>query len=150
MWRRTLMRYFAFVAIANLVWETAQLPLYTSWRTGSIGALAFAVLHCTAGDILIALAALTLALALVGRETWPKDTYAQVTAIATVIGVGYTIYSEWLNTVVRQSWGYMAAMPTLPLVGTGLSPLAQWLILPPLGLWWSRRSALQNRSRTKL
>lgn len=139
MWRRVLIRYLGFIAVANLVWEVAQLPLYTIFQTGRPGALAFAVVHCTAGDVLIALAALALALALVGRDTWPADAYVQVAAAATVIGVGYTVYSEWLNTGVRQSWAYAPAMPTLPLLGTGLAPVAQWLVLPLLGFWWARR-----------
>lgn len=139
-WRRVLVRYLCFIAVANLAWETVQLPLYTIWQTGSPGELTFAVVHCTAGDVLIALAALTLALALVGRDTWPTETYVRVAAIATALGVGYTLYSEWLNTEVRQSWAYAPAMPTLPLLRTGLAPVAQWLVLPPLGFWWVRRA----------
>lgn len=139
-WRQCLLRYLGATAIANLAWEIAQLPLYTIWQTGTLGALSFAVLHCTAGDVLIALAAATLALALFGRDTWPKETYVCVAVVATVLGFGYTLYSEWLNTAVRQSWAYAPAMPTLPLVRTGLAPAAQWLIIPPIAFWWARRS----------
>jgi hypothetical protein len=134
------MRYLAMIAAANLVWEFAQLPLYTIWQTGSRGELAFAALHCTAGDILIALAAVTLALALCGNDAWPRAGYLRVAATATVVGLGYTLYSEWLNTAVRQSWAYAAAMPTLPLLRTGLAPVAQWLIVPPLAFWWAGHS----------
>jgi hypothetical protein len=139
-WRRVFVRYLGFIAAANLAWEIVQLPLYRIWQTGSTGEIAFAVAHCTGGDVLIALAAVTLALAGVGRDTWPAETYVRVAAVATVIGLGYTTYSEWLNTEVRQSWAYASSMPTLPLLGTGLAPLAQWLILPPLGFWLVRRS----------
>jgi hypothetical protein len=61
-------------------------------------------------------------------------------ALTVAIGLGYTVFSEWLNTVVRQSWAYAAAMPTVR-VGTleiGLAPLAQWLVVPPLALAWDR------------
>jgi hypothetical protein len=44
----------AAVAIGNLAWEFAQMPHYTLWRTGSPGEIAFAVLHCTVGDVVIA------------------------------------------------------------------------------------------------
>jgi hypothetical protein len=138
-WRRVVIRYLSFIGVANLAWETAQLPLYTIWQTGSPGELAFAVVHCTAGDVLIAAAALMLAMALVGRDTWPTEAYVQVAVVATTIGVGYTLYSEWLNTAVRQSWAYAPAMPTLPLIRTGLVPVVQWLVLPPLGFWVVRR-----------
>jgi hypothetical protein len=34
------------------------------------------------------------------------------------------------NTVVRRSWTYAERMPTLPLFGTGLAPLMQWITVP--------------------
>lgn len=145
MWRRVITRYLVFIALSNLVWEVAHLPLYTIWQTGSSGALVFAALHCTGGDILIALADLTLALIVFGRNTWPIETYFRVAAFATLIGVGYTLYSEWLNTEVRQSWAYTSAMPRLPLLGTGLSPIAQWILLPVIGFWWARRPLFHKR-----
>jgi hypothetical protein len=150
MWHQVLLRYLAFTVVAHLVWETAQLPLYAIWTTGSWAILVFAVVHCTGGDVVIALTSLLLASVLVGRKTWPADNHGQVIIAATTIGVGYTVYSEWVNTVVRASWWYAEAMPRLPRLGTGLSPVAQRMILPPLGLWWSRRSVLRSRSRTEL
>jgi hypothetical protein len=54
-------------------------------------------------------------------------------------GLAYTIFSEWLNTEIRDSWAYTEWMPTLPLIGYGLAPFAQWLLVPPLALWWARR-----------
>jgi hypothetical protein len=31
---------------------------------------------------------------------------------AILFGLGYTVFSEWLNTQVRQSWSYTEAMPS--------------------------------------
>jgi hypothetical protein len=31
-------------------------------------------------------------------------------------------------------------MPTLPLLRTGLAPIAQWLIVPPLAFWLMQRT----------
>jgi hypothetical protein len=42
------------------------------WSTGSFGEMAFAVAHCTLGDVMIAGLALLSALALFGRPCWPK------------------------------------------------------------------------------
>ena len=41
---------------AMFAWEVLQLPLYTLGRDGTAWEIAFAILHCTAGDALIALA----------------------------------------------------------------------------------------------
>ena len=128
--RSVFLRYLAVAAGANLVWETAQIPLYTIWSTGNAGEIAFAVVHCTAGDVLIAAASLLLALLLAGRAPWPRS--LRVIAAATILGVAYTVFSEWLNVSVRGSWSYGAMMPVVPPLGTGLAPLLQWVIIPPL------------------
>ena len=127
--RSVLFRYLVVAASANLVWETAQIPLYTIWKTGSASEIAFALVHCTAGDVLITVAALLLALLLAGRVAWPRSRGLPVIAAAIILGVAYTIFSEWLNVSVRGSWTYAAIVPPL---GTGLSLLLQWLIIPPL------------------
>jgi len=42
------------------------------------------------------------------------------------------VFSEWLNVEVRATWTYTDQMPVLPPLGTGLTPLLQWLIVPTL------------------
>lgn len=138
-WLATLRRYLAFVLLANLVWEFAHLPLYTIWDTAPPSELVFAVAHCTLGDLIIATMALVLAVLVAGDAAWPGARFWRVTLIATAFGVGYTVFSEWLNLVVRASWQYAPEMPVVPLVGIGLTPLLQWLILPPMGLWFASR-----------
>lgn len=137
-WLSVLRRYIAVVAVANLFWEIAQLPLYTIWTEGSSRELAFAVVHCTAGDVLIAFSSLGLGLLLFGSNSWPAQGYRAVAAVTVVLGVAYTIFSEWLNIDVRSAWAYSSSMPVLPWIGTGLSPLAQWVVIPSAGFWWAR------------
>jgi uncharacterized membrane protein len=138
-WLRTLRRFLVFSAGANLVWELAQLPLYTVWYDGTPGEIAFAVAHCTGGDILIAGASLLLALLVAARPTWPHETYRRVAALTVAFAVPYTVFSEWLNTEVRGSWAYSELMPVLPVLDAGLSPLAQWIVIPLAAFWWARR-----------
>lgn len=134
-------RYLATMLALNLAWEVAQLPLYTLWADGAPGEIAFAVLHCTAGDAMIAAAALAAAVLLTRSWHWPSPGWRSVTLVATLIGLGYTVFSEWLNVELRQSWTYTAAMPRLPPWGTGLAPLLQWLLLPPLAMLAARPPA---------
>jgi len=61
-WLQGLRRYIAVTAIADLIWEVAHLPLYTIWNEGEPREKLFAVLHCTAGDVLIALCACPVAI----------------------------------------------------------------------------------------
>ena len=73
-------RYLIAAACGNLLWETAQLPLYMLWRTESVCAIGRAVLHCTAGDIMIATTTLVVALATVGNARWPTERAVVVAA----------------------------------------------------------------------
>ena len=138
-WLSCLRRYLLFVFVTNLMWETLQLPLYTLWTEGTFTEQVFAIVHCTGGDVLIALACLTTALVVLGDKAWPARHFQRVAVLAITLGVAYTVFSEWLNLEVRRSWAYSGLMPVLPPFGTGLSPLLQWLIIPTLGLWWARR-----------
>lgn len=63
------------------------------------------------------------------------------------VRVGYTIFSEWLNIVVRKSWQYSELMPVVPFIDTDLSPLLQWIIIPNLGLWWARQADREAADR---
>ena len=144
-WLGGLRHYLLLVGAANLIWEIAQLPLYTIWTEGSVSQIAFAVLHCTAGDLLIASTALLSALLLAGRPEWPTYRYWPTASLALVTGLGYTIYSEWFNTELRASWTYSYLMPKLPWIGTGAAPFAQWIVIP-LGVFlWLRRAVAADR-----
>ena len=136
-------RYLAVIVVGNLVWEAAQMPLYTLWRTGSAQEIAFAVVHCTGGDVLIAAVSLLGSLLLFGAGSWPRSRFMSVAAPTVALGLGYTIYSEHLNTA-SQAWTYSELMPVLPGLGTGLAPLAQWLVVPLLAF-----AAVRLLSRAK-
>lgn len=134
-------RYLAAMLAMNFVWEIGQIPLYTLWEEGTSREIAFAIVHCTGGDAMIAAAALAVALLLTRSYDWPIQGWGRVTVAATLIGLGYTLFSEWLNVDLRQSWAYTAAMPRLLPWGTGLGPFLQWLLLPPLAMLATRPTA---------
>jgi hypothetical protein len=146
MWIGVLRRYVAFMAIANLLWEILQLPLYTIWWR-PLSEIAYAVLHCTAGDVLIATTSIVGALLLFGDGRWPFHRFGAVAAIVLLAGIAVTVFSEWLNTEVRGSWTYAQTMPRLPPLGTGLSPLAQWVVVPLAAFWWAHRPVAEQMQR---
>lgn len=137
---RAVLRYLAVMAAGNLIWEIAHVPLYTIWLTGTAGEIAYAVLHCTLGDMLIAATTLGLALALCGRG-WPDRNWGPVAATTILLALAYTVFSEWLNISVRGAWAYRDIMPTLPPYSTGLTPLLQWIVVPLIAF---RTSAPQH------
>lgn len=141
-WLCGLKVYLGVTAVANLAWEILQIPLYTISMTGTAREIAFAVLHCTGGDVLIALGVLTLALVTIGTKGWPSESHKGVLLVTLALGIGYTIFSEWLNLVVRSSWAYSNWMPVVPIINVGLSPLLQWIVIPLIALSLARREAL--------
>ena len=110
----------------NVLWEFAQTPLYRDadreWQY-----LLWSRFHCAVGDVLILLGAYW-ATALVFRDRqWPWHRPSAGILFVT-IGIGYTVFSEWLNTSLRSSWQYADEMPLV--LGIGLTPILQWIILP--------------------
>jgi H+/Cl- antiporter ClcA len=131
---RALTTYLLSSVVLHLIWEVLQLPLYTIWRTGTPREIAFAIAHCTVGDVMIAALTLSAAILIVGRRSWPTDNYAAVAVCAIAFGICYTAFSEWLN-LSRNNWAYSEFMPVIPGLGVGLSPLLQWLIVPAIAAW---------------
>lgn len=126
--RRTLGAWVLATLALNLVWEVAHLPLYlfpegTGWLL-----IAYNVIHCTLGDVMIAFGIFLLTSLLLRDMGWLRRRPWTGAILVAVMGVSYTAYSEWLNVYVRQSWAYSSMMPLV--FGLGVSPLLQWLILP--------------------
>ena len=120
----------ALAFVANLGWEIAHARLYTIWATKDRIDIAWSVLHCTVGDVLMALALFVVAGVALRRADWPTSRPWMGGAIVVTSAVAFTAWSEWYNVYRVGSWSYTASMPLI--FGIGLSPLLQWLILPPL------------------
>ncbi len=105
----------------------AHSPLYADhaegWRY-----VAWTRFHCTLGDVLILLGAFWATAALFRSWRWPVTRSRLARVFFTLFGLGYTIWSEWFNASVRDSWAYAPEMPQV--LGIGLSPILQWLVVP--------------------
>ena len=130
---KLILHFLALTTALNLGWEILQLPLYTVWSESTLSAIAFAVVHCTVGDVLITALSLTAALILVGSRQWPQVGFFPVALVTCALGVAYTVFSEWNNTVVTQAWAYSSLMPTI--WGIGIAPIGQWLTIPAFAFW---------------
>jgi hypothetical protein len=114
-----------------------QLPFYAfAPDTGSLR-IAWDVLHCTIGDLGIAVDSFMLAAAATRDLAWPLRRPRAGLALASVAGLAWTFVSEWQAVYIRGAWAYAPAMPTL--LGIGLLPVLQWMVIPPLVLTLARR-----------
>ncbi len=131
-----------FALLLNLPWEFLQAPLYVGMPTMPHWQAVQACTQAALGDVLIALTAYWAVAGWRRRRDWLRDYGTKECLGFVLVGVGLTVALEWHATLGSQRWEYVPLMPSLPWLGTGLSPLLQWLILPPLILWMSRRHLL--------
>ena len=119
----------ALAFVLNLAWEIAHVRLYTIWAEADGTGVAWALLHCSIGDVVIALTMFVLAGIALWRADWPASRPWTGSVIVVIGAMAFTAWSEWYNVYGAGNWGYTASMPMI--FGIGLSPLLQWLILPP-------------------
>ena len=64
------------------------------------------------------------------RAEWPASRPWAGGVIVVICAMAFTAWSEWYNVYRAGNWNYTASMPLIS--GIDLSPLLQWLILPPV------------------
>lgn len=136
-WSFILARFLLRLLLLSLAWEILQLPLYTLASEPRAAWVAYAIAHCTVGDAMIGMAALVGALTICQANEparWPR---AKIVVWMALLTVSYTILSERYN-VAHGSWDYSLWMPIIPLIGVGLSPLLQWLLIPIAAWRWAQ------------
>jgi hypothetical protein len=130
-WRFIFARFAPLLGAGNLAWEGLHLPLFTQYPWTKL----YTVLVCAVADVMIGTASLLLAVILFGQRGWPGAGRSRVLGAAMFFGVAYTVFSEWVNTEITMSWQYAESMLRVPPLGTGIAPLLQWIVIPPLAYW---------------
>jgi hypothetical protein len=128
-----------FAFLLNFVWEMLQIPFFRGMTQAPHWDALLICLQATLGDVGVALAAFWT-IAWLGRDRhWPtRPRPAQIAAFA-LVGILITTALEWLATQVWSLWSYSGLMPMIPFLGVGLVPLLQWIVLPPLIIWFVHR-----------
>lgn len=121
-----------FSFLLHFVWEMQQMPFYEHPPDWTLWQMTQVYTCATFGDVGITLISFwTVALAARSRRWIIEPRTLQVVGF-TAVGVAATIVLEYLATQVQHRWQYAEAMMTLPVLGTGLSPFLQWVVIPPL------------------
>lgn len=130
-----------FALLLNFPWEVLQAPLFEGMAAAPHSAVIRACSQATLGDAVILLLAHASVVVVTRRRRWVFAPSWRDVAGFVAVGVGITAVIEWLATRGHwaQTWAYSSAMPVIPGVGIGLSPLLQWVIVPPIVLWFARR-----------
>jgi len=95
--------------------------------------------QATIGDVGIEIAAFWAAALLTRDRRWILNPSRNDLILFLAFGLAVTLVLEWLATEVLQRWSYNELMPRIPLIGTGLVPVLQWIVIPLLVVWFVRR-----------
>ena len=123
----------------HFTWEFLQAPLFRSMEPLSHFEGIRVCLQATIGDMAMVLVAFWITCIVTGSRRWHVRPNARAIAIWLGSGLVMTVVMEFLSTEVLDRWTYAAAMPRLPLVGTGLGPFGQWVVVPMIVLWYLNR-----------
>ena len=139
-WRCPPEAHVAFVGfLLNYPWEMLQAPFFAGiaemrhWD---------AVRECswaTVGDAALLVGGFWAGAVVQRSRAWMARPRPSAVAAFLAFGVLATVALEWLATNLWDRWQYAPRMPVVPGLGTGLAPLLQWLLLPPLLIWIVRR-----------
>ena len=137
-----------FSFLLNLAWEYWQVPFFRGMADQPHWVGVKACTLATLGDAAIALAAYWVTAIFARARGWILRPNRLDIANFLGVGVGVVVTTlfEALATGMFQRWAYSDAMPRLPVIGTGLLPLLQWLVIPPLVLWFVRRQITPRMS----
>ncbi len=133
-----VLNFFFFSFVLNATWEWIQSPFFVD-ITSDLNTIIWYRIHCTLGDSIILLTGYILMSFYYRNFSWVHNSNVKHHAIFVVMGITYTLFSEYLNVYVRNSWSYSDYMPLLPLINISLVPVFQWIILPPVVIFITKR-----------
>lgn len=119
-------------------WEMAQAPLYSDMAGLSWIDATWRCLLASVGDLGILLAAALVPAALSRRLDWICLSRAWPAVVLTGVAFAISIGFE-RHAVVTARWAYASSMPLVPILGIGVAPAIQWLVIPALAALVARR-----------
>ena len=123
-----IFRLFLWSVALNYPWEMLQMPLYEAmpFTDPMSWILCF---RATIGDGFIILMLWGIGFLLTRRINWFGRRRKLAMSLLVISGAAVAIGIE-LHALRTGRWMYSDLMPVVPLIGTGLSPLVQLILLP--------------------
>ena len=138
--------FFSF--FLNFFWEVVQTYFYTL-KDSHFSKMLYGWFHCTFGDVILTIGSFWLVSAVSRNRKWLLKLNRLNFIGFIMVGVVYTVFSEWANVHVFKSWGYNQSLPIIPWVKMGLTPFLQWIVIPPIVILLVRHHLLSDQERTE-
>jgi len=120
-----------FTFFLNFFWEVVQTYFYRL-EDFPFPTMLYSWLHCTWGDVMITIGSFWLVSLVSRSRRWFLRLNRWNFTSFIMAGIGYTVCSEWVNVQVFKTWEYDEMMPVVPLIGVGLTPFLQWIVIPSM------------------
>lgn len=128
--KRRLLLLFAFGVLANWPWEWLQFRFYR--HPGGRFAIWSHTIFAALADGALVLVLYMIGWLMTRADRWYVNARPRVYAMVALTAVALATGSEAAALYVFERWSYTSAMPTMPLLGIGLVPLLQALVMPPI------------------
>lgn len=131
-----------FALLLNYPWEFMQAPFFEGMAVATHWDAVKVCTRATFGDAAIMLIAYWCVAVAASDRWWFRVPSRMQMLGSTTAGVVITVAIELFATQsIDPAWGwrYAEIMPIVPVVGVGLTTLLQWILLPPLAIWFVRR-----------
>jgi len=132
----------------NFFWEVVQTNFYTM-KDSAFYTMLYGWLHRTLGDVMITIGSFWIVSMMSHNRRW----FLKLTRLNFIgfimIGVIPTVISERVNVHILKSWAYNKSMPIIPWLKVGLTPLLQWMVIPPAIVSLVRHHLLLDQKATK-
>lgn len=128
-----------FAFLLNFAWEILQGGLYLGFNELSYQQGVNYCIQATFADTGIIVVSFWLVAWIGGGRNWPlRSGIVQIVGF-TSVGSVTTIVLEILPSHVWDRWSYTKSMLVIPILDVGVTPFLQWVLLPPLTIWFVRR-----------
>jgi hypothetical protein len=132
----------------NFSWEVIQTYFYTL-RDSPFVTMLYGWFHCTLGDVIITLGSFWLISMMSHNRRWFLNLKRLNFIVFVLVGLVYTVFSEWANVHILKSWNYNQLMPIIPWIKVGLTPFFQWLVVPSVAILLVRHHLLLHQEVAK-
>ena len=128
---KTGLRLFLLALPAYFAWEMLQAPAFTGMpRDWLVATVACAL--ATVGDGMVVLALFAFGVLVFRDQCWLSPPRAGRYAVVVGAGVVVQVMIEWIMVYRLGRWGYRSWHPIVPLLGVGILPVLQPIVLLPL------------------
>lgn len=138
--------FFMLLALAafslNWLWEMVQMSAYAEMAESSWRETALLCARASLGDVAMTFGIYGLGALAAGRLRWGMEGKWNVYAAAALLGAVFAAAFEW-KALSSGRWSYTSQMPIVAVLGVGLWPLFQLVLLVPvsftIAVWWAGR-----------